>query len=510
VSACSDPGAVIGGKYELVKLLGRGSMGEVWCARHRTLDELVAVKLLAHSFEDGAFEAPANAAARFRLEAQLAARLSRKTRHIVRVTDHGEDHGVAYLVMELLEGETLEARLLRRPKLPVGEVADLVAQMCRALVVAHEEGIVHRDLKPANVFLASDEDGRTLVKLLDFGIARTMYPRRVAQSFATGDGLVFGTPGYMSPEQARAADPDARCDLWALATVAYQALTGDLPVPGATTEEMFANLHAFRVIAVHERAPELSAEFGPFFQRAFAPRMADRHASAAELGAAFASACCAQVPVAAEAGAAPVTRPWARDARLDRRVSLSAQTLRIADPSSRSAPPAQSPPARRTARPIVGPTVAVAGCLLLGVGVATVSRAGALRPGPGVTEAQPGVRAGNIATGAPPVPGQLAGSRRSPAGAAVAQSSSAARGIASAPASERLERPSSSEASVGSSSAARDPDVAAAGTRPSSSGPNTRGTSSSASVGIPPSAGAAAVSPAARPRPAPRDRSDVL
>jgi serine/threonine-protein kinase len=317
---------VVGGKYELVKLLGRGSMGEVWSARHRTLDELVAVKLLARAAPHGVLEELTQAAARFRFEAQLAARLSRKTRHIVRVTDHGEEGAIAYLVMELLEGQTLDNRLLRCPQLPAAEVVDLVAQIARALDVAHADGIVHRDLKPANVFLARDEDSRALVKLLDFGIARTMHTRRAPARFSTADGLVFGTPGYMSPEQARAARLDARCDLWALATVAYEALSGDLPIDGATTEEMFANLHAFRVVAVHDRAPELPAGLATFFARAFAPSISDRYASAGELAAAFARA--------VQEERAPATLPSAR-------LELASTVLAAAP----AAPPPPAPPA---------------------------------------------------------------------------------------------------------------------------------------------------------------------
>ncbi|HEX3344435.1 MAG TPA: protein kinase, partial [Polyangiaceae bacterium] len=135
-----DVGRVVGGKYELVRLLGRGSMGEVWSAHHRTLGEKLALKLLtqAPSPEEDV-ESPSAAAARFQFEAQVAARLSRKTRHIVRVTDHGEEDGLAYLVMEQLEGETLEQVLVRDGKVPLATVSKIVTQVARALSHAHEE-----------------------------------------------------------------------------------------------------------------------------------------------------------------------------------------------------------------------------------------------------------------------------------------------------------------------------------------------------------------------------------
>ena len=226
-----DVGRVVAGKYELVSLLGRGSMGEVWSAHHRTLGEKIALKLLTQSpSAEEEIESATTAAARFQFEAQVAARLSRKTRHIVRVTDHGEEDGLAYLVMEQLEGETLEAVLARDGRVPLATMTKIVTQVSRALAHAHEEGVLHRDLKPANVFLSRDEEGKLLVKLLDFGIARAIHSHRAPGSFSTAKGLVFGTPSYMSPEQARASFKlDHRCDLWALATIAYEGLSGGAP-----------------------------------------------------------------------------------------------------------------------------------------------------------------------------------------------------------------------------------------------------------------------------------------
>jgi serine/threonine-protein kinase len=284
----ANVGSVIAGKYELVRRLGSGSMGEVWVAHHRTLDEDVALKLLNSAPTSGEVEDPSTAAARFRFEAQVAARLSRRTRHIVQVTDYGGEDGLAYLVMELLEGETLERRLMRRGCLPVADALLMVAQVARALTEAHGAEVIHRDLKPANIFLTQDEDGALLVKLLDFGIARTVHTHRVPAAFSTAQGLVFGTPGYMSPEQASPSSKlDHRCDLWALATIAYEVLTGELPVAGAFTEELLANLCSGQIVPVHERDPTLPAALAGFFARAFAARPMDRYASASELARGF-------------------------------------------------------------------------------------------------------------------------------------------------------------------------------------------------------------------------------
>jgi serine/threonine-protein kinase len=278
---------VVGGKYELLRLLGAGSMGEVWLARHRTLGEDVAVKLLRTSQWYGDPEDIA-ATARFRFEAQLAAHLSRKTRNIVRVTDHGEEDGIAFLVMELLEGQTLHSKLLRYETLAPQEVSAIVTQIARGLAHAHAEGVVHRDLKPANVFLARDDDGALRVTLLDFGIACATHVSQAARAFVTAPGLLFGTPGYMSPEQARAPSAiDHRCDLWALATIAYEALTGELPIPGDHPVQLMQNLHARRIVPVHERAPGLPSALAAFFDKAFATNIDHRFSSATELAAAF-------------------------------------------------------------------------------------------------------------------------------------------------------------------------------------------------------------------------------
>jgi serine/threonine-protein kinase len=287
-----DVGRVVAGKYELVRLLGRGSMGEVWVGHHKSLGEHVAVKLLSQNpSPQEELEDPATAAARFRFEAQVAAKLSRRTRHIVRVTDHGEEDGLAYLVMELLEGETLDAVLARDGRVPLATVVKIVTQVARALAHAHAEGVFHRDLKPANLFLTRDEEGKLLVKLLDFGIARVTHAHRVQSAFTTAKGLIFGTPSYMSPEQARGSPRlDFRCDLWALATLAYEALSGELPIDGTDTDDMMQNLCAGRTVPLRRRDPQLPAVLEPFFARAFSDAIGARFQSASDLAKAFAAA----------------------------------------------------------------------------------------------------------------------------------------------------------------------------------------------------------------------------
>ncbi len=303
---------VIAGRYELVRVIGQGSMGAVWLANHRGLDEQVAVKLLSQAADTTSLDDVATIEARFRFEAQVAARLSRKTRHIVRVTDYGQEGERPYLVMELLEGETLETRLAKRGPMATGDVSKIVTQIARGLAVAHAEGVLHRDLKPANIFLVKGEDGDLLVKLLDFGVARRGAPLGLATPFATARGVVVGTPGYMSPEQADGSPAlDARADVWSLAAIAYEALTGEIPVDGTNVEEMLANLRAGRIVPLRERRPELPLNLERFFERAFAPRIANRHASSSELALAFEDAVGVLPTAAAETGTPRTLRlPW--------------------------------------------------------------------------------------------------------------------------------------------------------------------------------------------------------
>src|SRR5512135_3623645 len=162
-------GTVVGGRYEVERLLGQGGMGSVWAGRHVTLGQAVAIKFvhprLAKSSE---------ARRRFEIEAKAAARIN--SRHAVKVHDHGvTDDGHPYIVMEYLEGETLEDAIRKRGPLLLPEVTTIITQVSRALEAAHEAGIIHRDLKPDNIFLARDPEAGKLgytVKVVDFGIAK--------------------------------------------------------------------------------------------------------------------------------------------------------------------------------------------------------------------------------------------------------------------------------------------------------------------------------------------------
>src|SRR5579859_4562030 len=217
-----QPGTFIGPNLRLRKLLAMGGMGSVWEADHQRLETRVAVKLIA----DVLLSEP-NARRRFALEAEAAAQI--RGPHVVQILDHGStDQGVPFIVMELLEGESLGARLQRRGRIALDETAVIVQQTSKALGRAHELGFVHRDIKPDNLFL-TDHDGELFVKVLDFGIAK----RHGESMSMTRTGAALGTPRFMSPEQlANAKQVTPAADLWSLAAVAYRALMGKAPFDG--------------------------------------------------------------------------------------------------------------------------------------------------------------------------------------------------------------------------------------------------------------------------------------
>src|SRR5262245_27760579 len=201
------PKELVSGKYQLVRLLGRGGMGAVWEGVHTTLGARVAVKFIEAEYADSA-----EARHRFENEARAAATL--RSKHVVEVYDHGlMEDGRPFIVMEFLEGEPLDKRLDRVERLPARDTARIVSQICRALSKAHAAGIVHRDLKPDNVFLVwDDDDGSDVAKVVDFGIAK--FTDSKGPTSATRTGSVLGTPYYMSPEQARGLRTvDYRSDL---------------------------------------------------------------------------------------------------------------------------------------------------------------------------------------------------------------------------------------------------------------------------------------------------------
>lgn len=224
------PGSVLGGRYRLEEVLGNGSFGTVFRAHHVELDRSVAVKVLSTS----AGTDPA-ALARFRREGVSACRVQHQ--NAVQVLDlQVSSGGVAYLVMELLQGRSLDAELDDRGRLSPRRCTEILWPVCKALAAAHAAGVLHRDIKPSNIFLHHSE-GREVPKILDFGIARIAGAAALAQNLTT-DGSLLGTPAYMAPERFRRVAYGPKSDVYSLGTVLYEMLTGRLPFVPASPDPL--------------------------------------------------------------------------------------------------------------------------------------------------------------------------------------------------------------------------------------------------------------------------------
>jgi serine/threonine-protein kinase len=269
------------GRYRLLRLLGRGGMGEVYLSEHLTVGRQLAVKFLLTEYSKNE-----EMLERFYREARTTAAIGHT--NIINVLDVGvSHHGDPYLVMEYLEGESLATMLKRLGPMDHIAAFGLLEQVLFALNAAHEKGIVHRDIKPDNIFILRQEGGTIVVKLIDFGVSKILglddYKR------LTRTGSLLGTPAYMSPEQARGAgDVDFRSDLYSVGVILYEMLTGELPHKGANYNELLANMLTSEARApaeVYSRFPAVCEEI---VTRAISKDPATRFQSALEMHAAFA------------------------------------------------------------------------------------------------------------------------------------------------------------------------------------------------------------------------------
>jgi serine/threonine protein kinase len=258
------PGALVAGRYRLDYRLGEGGMGEVWAATHSITRRCVAMKFLK-----GAASLRADMRQRFLREARVASLVHHPS--VVEVLDVFElDGGVPVMVMDLLVGETLAAKLARDKVLPAAEVVALLLPAVEAVEGAHAMGIVHRDLKPDNIFLKTGEGGTITVKVLDFGIAKlTATEGDAAETGAlTGTGSVVGTPWYMAPEQCYGErDIDQRADIWAFGVILYECLAGVRPVEGSSMGQLLKRLLHEGIVPIEERIPGLAPELAALMGR---------------------------------------------------------------------------------------------------------------------------------------------------------------------------------------------------------------------------------------------------
>jgi serine/threonine-protein kinase len=276
-------GDLIDGKYLIRSLLGMGGMAAVFAAKHVGFDRMVALKILLPEAS-----ADPTLAARFLQEGKAAVKI--RSEHVVRVLDVGTAAEQAYLVMEYLDGEDLEALLRRGGALPVSTAVDLVLQACEAVGEAHALGIVHRDLKPANLFLSHRADGTPCMKVLDFGISKV--PREwsaLRPEARTIPSVFMGSPRYMSPEQMLSASAvDARSDIWSLGAVLHELLTGQPAFEGPTNAVVCARVREGTPAPIAAVRPEVPAPLAAAITRCLEKKPSRRYANVGQLARALA------------------------------------------------------------------------------------------------------------------------------------------------------------------------------------------------------------------------------
>jgi eukaryotic-like serine/threonine-protein kinase len=255
---------MLGGRYRLLSRIASGGMGTVWRGVDVVLDRPVAVKTLSEAMgEDAKF------VERFRREARAAAGLSHP--NVAGVYDYGEDGATPFIVMELLDGETLAGRMARSGRIPPAGAAGIATRVAEALQAAHDAGVVHRDVKPGNVMLT--EGGG--VKVMDFGIAATAWAVPL-----TATGTTMGTASYLSPEQASGERATPASDVYALGCVLYEMLTGRAPFPGETPVAVATAHVQSRVVPVRQLAPDVPPSLAAACERALEKDPAARPPSA--------------------------------------------------------------------------------------------------------------------------------------------------------------------------------------------------------------------------------------
>ena len=246
-------GSEVDGRYRVIELVGEGGMGKVYLAEHIEIGKRVALKVLHPSYS----RMP-DLVERFRREARAASKIGHP--NIVDVTDSGTTaDGSVYFVMEYLEGVELGSVIEREGALDVARALKITGQICRALSAAHREGIIHRDLKPENIYLITRDGTADVVKVLDFGIAKTTEAEAARERRLTSPGMAMGTPEYMSPEQAAGRPADARCDVYAVGAILYEMVTGIPPYSGDNFMEILTKKATQDPPPPHLVRPELAS-----------------------------------------------------------------------------------------------------------------------------------------------------------------------------------------------------------------------------------------------------------
>ena len=295
-------GAIIADRYCVLRKLGEGGMGQVYLAEHVKMGRKSALKVLHPGMVSDV-----DAISRFNREAANASHINHP--NVAAVYDFGETaDGLIYLAMEFVDGPSLAKLIAEHGAVPPARTAEIIRQAADALAAAHDMGIVHRDLKPDNVMLARTRDGGDLVKVVDFGIAKAA--GNTAQN-VTRSGLVIGTPAYMSPEQLAGDTLDGRSDVYSLALVAFNMLTGALPFPADSAQESMIMRLTDRPKTLADMRPDIpwSADVQAVMDRGLQRRAADRYGSATEFADALSTAVAAMPETQAQAARTVVVGP---------------------------------------------------------------------------------------------------------------------------------------------------------------------------------------------------------
>ncbi|WP_437622812.1 serine/threonine-protein kinase [Sorangium sp. So ce1151] len=376
---------LLGGQFQILQKIGSGGMGSVYKAAQPAMNRMVAVKILHPKLANRK-----DLVSRFRREARAMSHLTHP--NTVKVLLYGElEDGSLYIVMEYLEGKNLNQVVRKEGPLPVERAIPILIQVCGALQEAHIQGIVHRDLKPENIFLSTNGGLKDYPKVLDFGLAKvTERELRPGSVMLTQEGMVFGTPEFMSPEQAQGKVLDARSDIYSLATILYEVLTGKLPFEARTPMEYIQHHVTKSPIPLDERVPgkHFPQGLAVVLAKALEKRPEDRFESAAE----FADAL---KPFAGGAGKG-YTAMMPKNAALEQASKQHAAALQaskgpastfkspaktvkmvqqpqaaLARPAPVPAPPVKAP-ARAEAKPLLLVGIA-AGCLIAGILITIVA-----------------------------------------------------------------------------------------------------------------------------------------
>lgn len=260
-------GDVIADRYEILKQLGEGGMGTVYQALDRELDRIIALKIIRADLA-----ANASTLRRFKQEILLARQITHK--NVIRIFDLGVAGRLRFITMEFVDGEDLNSLLQRRGKLTPSEAISIIRQVCEGLQAAHAEDVVHRDLKPQNILV--DPDGQ--VRIMDFGLARSF-----EQAGITHAGMIVGTPDYMSPEQARGEQTDARSDVFAVGIIFYELLTGERPFPAESVMAALLKRARERARPIEAVDPAIPKRLSQIVMRCLEPDLTRRYQRAAEI-----------------------------------------------------------------------------------------------------------------------------------------------------------------------------------------------------------------------------------